>query len=203
MRTISIGVWKVGLTAKYCEYNCGNKTTGRLELVVTDGNSTTNHGAQQVIKELQDNKIRDQVIENFLKDVSESGSYQALNKGGGAPFFPSDSGIYPPGVLVYADRIHMNKAYTWYNNWKGLIELFELEPKFGVKISKSPIIPNRYYGVGAPSRVWTIILPSISQHTCFDAKTTTPAMKASLSAMAKDYASPHLKVELATLGVAV
>lgn len=202
MRTVDIGVWKVGLTAKYGEYNCGNKTTGRLELVVTDGKSSTNHGSQQVIKELGDDTIRDKIIKNFLDDVSDKGSHIALNKGCG--FFPSDPGIYPPGVLLYCDSIRMDKSITWYNNWKGLIEVFETESKFGVTILKSPIIPNVYYGPAKPSRVWTILLPKVAVHACFDRKTTSVAMKDNLTSLAQYGAvSLRLRTELKELGIAV
>lgn len=202
MRTTDIGVWKVGLMAKYGEYNCGNKTTGRLELVVTNGKSNTNHGSQQVIKELQDDKIRDKIIKNFLEDIVDHKSHIALKDG--CSFFPSDGGVYPPGVLLYADSIRMDKSITWYNNWKGLIEVFETESKFGVTILKSPIIPNVFYGPGKPSRVWTILLPKVAIHACFDRKTTSAAMKETLTAIAQHGCeSKILKAELKELGIAV
>lgn len=201
MRTVDIGVWKVGLTAKYGEYNCGNKTTGRLELVVTDGKSNTNHGSQQVIKELTNDKTRNKIITNFLEDVGDSSSHIALNKG--CSFFPGDGGVYPPGVLVYCDAVRMDASYTWYNNWKGLIAVFEAESKFGVIVLKSPIIPNKYYGPGKPSRVWTLVLPSISKHVCFDKKHVTNEMRNSLTGLIQAKAvDDGLRAELKELGVA-
>jgi hypothetical protein len=202
MRTTTVGAWKVGLTATYGEYNCGNKTTGRLALVVTDGKSNINQGSQKVATELEDPKIRDEVIGNFLKDIDDRSTHIPLNSG--CKFFPGDHGVYPPGILMYADAVRMDKSYKWYNNWKALIEVFETEPKFKVVILKSPILPNRYYGPSKPSRVWTIVLPTISKHVCFDKKHVTAEMKDNLTGLVGYAAeSKLLKAELSSLGIAV
>lgn len=199
MKTCVIEGKNVGLTAKYGEYNCGNKTVGRLELLVTELGSKTNLGGGIIAHELAKEKIRDKIIENYLADLLRADTFIPLKDG--APFFPTDSGKYPPGVLIYADNIRMNKAFTWWNNWKGLIEVFENEPKFGVVVLKSPILPNKYYGTGAPSRVWTLVLPSISEHICYDKQRTTKEMLAALTSIKLSYGSPHLNKELASLGV--
>lgn len=201
MNKHKVGKYNVWLSALYGEYNCGNKTVGRLQLHVNNGDDPVDVGSGVIAKELEDPKIRDAIIFNYLEDLNQRATFKALKDG--CPFFPLDSGVYPPGVLIYCDAIHMNKSFTWYNHWKGLIEVFETEPKFGVVVLKSPILPNRYYGPSKPSRIWTLVLPSIAKDICFDKASVTPGMKVSLSAIAKNYAhSPILKHELTTLGIA-
>lgn len=200
MRTTKVGDYLVNLTALYGEYNCGNKTTGRLELVVTVPKSSTNVGAAAIHKELESNKLRDVIIFNFLRDLDERTTFIPLRDG--CKFFPHDTGVYPPGVLIYADRVVMNKSYTWYNNWKGLIEVFETESKFGVVVIKSPILANKYYGPSAPSRVWTLVLPAISQHVCWDKDNISKDMKKSLEELAGQVSTSKLLTkELKALGV--
>ena len=198
MNTIKIGNYKVGLKAVYGEYNCGNKTVGRLELVVTEGASRTNLGWTVVKDQLEEVKIRDAIIENYLKDLDESSTFTTLMAG--SPMFPNDSGTYRPGTLIYMDSVSYNYSYKWYNHWKALIALFETEPKFGVVVLKSPILPNRFYGTDRPSRIWTLVLPCIAKDICFDKKSTTPEMRASLAEYA-EYVPEHWKKELKSLGV--
>ena len=81
------------------------------------------------------------------------------------------------------------------------MRVFEAEPKFGVVVLKSPIIPNRYYGPGKPSRVWTMILPSISKHICWDRKSVSKEIMHSLKSTLSAYADAPLKEELKGLGV--
>lgn len=193
MRTTKVGKYTVGLEAVYGEYNCGNKTVGRLKLVVSEG------GQGLIVEELKTTKIRDAVIENYVRDLGDSNTFKSLNTN--SLMFPNDSGTYPPGVLIYADRIQMNKSFTWYNNWKGLIEVFDTEPKFGVVVLKSPIIPNKLYGIATPSRVWTLLLPGVASKAVYD-KGTVGEMKPYLVDIAKSYCTPHLAKELEALGVA-
>lgn len=199
-KTKKIGEYTVQLTSAFGEYNCGNKTCGRLELTCKDKEGI-NQGGGIIADELKKVSVRDEIIQQFLDSLTLLGTFKPLNKGGGQAFFPSDSGIYPPGILIYADRIHMNQSYTWWNNWKGLLEVFESEEKFGVVVLKSPILPNKYYGTSAPSRVWTIVLPAISKHVCFDKKHVSPEMASSLKTIMNAYGSPALIKEIKSLGV--
>lgn len=199
-KTTNIGEYAVQLTSAFGEYNCGNKTCGRLELICKD-KAGTNQGGGIIAEELKKVAVRDKIIQNFLESLTLQETYKPLNKGGGQAFFPNDGGTYPPGILIYADRIHMNQSYTWWNNWKGLLEVFENEDKFGVVVLKSPILPNRYYGTGAPSRIWTIVLPSIAKHICYDKKHVSPEMASSLKTVMNAYGSPLLNKEIKALGV--
>lgn len=202
MRTMKINDFTVGLKAVFGEYNCGFKTCGRLELVVTKGASKTNLGAQQINAELKEVKIRDQIVGNFLEDLKDSSTYKTL-KDGAAEFWPTDSGTYPPGALIYIDSINYDAGITWYNNWRGLISLFETENKYGVVVVTSPVLPNRFYGTGKPSRIWTICLPSISEHICFDKASTSAAMKNSISNTIRPATPKHWVKEFKALGVGI
>lgn len=201
MRTTTVNGFNVGLKAVYGEYNCGFKTCGRLELVVTKGADKTNLGFQQVNEELKEIKIRDKIVDNFLEDLKDHSTFKSL-KSGAPEFWPTDSGIYPPGALIYIDSINYDAAYTWYNNWRGLISLFETEPRFKVTVVASPVLPNRYYGTSRPSRIWAICLPSISQHVCFDKKSTTEEMKASIAEAIRPSTPKHWVENFKSLGVA-
>lgn len=199
MKKTKVGEYQVYLTAKYGEYNCGNKTVGRLELIVDNAEGVNQTGGT-ISQDLEKSSYRDKIIKVYLDSLSDAKTFVKLCDN--SPMFPNDTGTYPPGVLIYADRIHMNKAYRWWNNWKSLIEVFETEPKFGVVVLKSPIIPNKYYGTGAPSRIWTLVLPSISEHICYDKKSTTKEMLAALTSVKAVYSTPYLNKELESLGVA-
>ena len=200
MRTITVEGYTVGLQAKYGEYNCFSKTCGRLELVVTKPDSKTNLQGNAIKDSLAKTTTRDKIITNFLADLDDSSTFGSLASG--APFFPGDTGHYRPGILVYIDRIAMNQSFTWWNNWKALIEVFETEPKFGVVVVKSPIVKSRYYGESAPSRVWNMFLPTVSNTLCTDKGHVPAAMKSALKDVAASYSTPLLKEELKKLGIA-
>ena len=200
MRTLEVNGFKAGLKAVYGEYNCGFKTCGRLELVVTKGDNKANMGYQKINEELKDEKIRDQIVFNFLEDLKSTSTFKSLSEGA-TEFWPHDGGTYLPGALIYVDSINYDSAIKWFNNWRGLIALFETEPKFNVTVVASPILPNRFYGTGRPSRVWTICLPSISEHVCFDNKRTTAPMKASIANYVKPSTPKHWAKEFEALGV--
>lgn len=200
--TTKVGEYNVRLSAKFGEYNCGNKTTGRLALVVTKtDDDTTNYGPSVILDELKNPDIQKAIITVFLKDLDKSSNYTTLKDG--APFFENDTGKYTPGLLVYMDRITHDKGYTWYNNWKGLMEHFETHPEFGVVVLKSPILPNRFYGTSAPSRVWMVVLPTISKHIALDKDHISTEMKNALLGLKKSkQTSALLDEELKQLGVA-
>lgn len=200
MKTVKIGEFSARLVSQFGEYNCGNKTCGRLTIEALKEGDTTNYGAANIEKELEQESIRDEIVKNFLADIDKSTAYSSLNTGAGQ-YFPTDTGHYRPGVLMYADRVAMGKHIKWYNNWKGLIELFETEPKFEVRVFKSPILPNVFYGTSAPSRMWIIALPTVSKHICYDKEHVTNEMRTNLVAVRKHYGSPVLNQELEQLGI--
>lgn len=177
-------MYDVHLQAVYGEYNCGNKTTGRLTLIVTKQGDSTNVGAAPIADILKDVSLRNEIIKDYLHNLSQASTYKALNSQG-TEFFPTDTGTYPPGVLMYADSVDMPQGYMWYNNWKALIDTFEMNPDFGVVVLKSPIMPNRFYGPSKPSRVWTIVLPSIAKHICWDKYSVSEEMKKNLESVRK------------------
>lgn len=199
MKTQKVGGFTVHLKSVYGEYNCGNKTVGRLELVVKDKDDGA-ASAFQIGAELNSKKVRDAVIKDYLHNMTLKETFTQLKEG--SLMFPQDTGTYVPGILVYADRIMMNQSYTWYNNWKALIEIFEKNPDFGVTVIKTPILPNKFYGVSAPSRVWTICLPGVAEFIAWDKKAAKP-MLTYLKSIWESYSSPLLKGELETLGAAV
>ena len=197
MKYTVVDGYDVALKCEFGEYNCGNKTVGRLSLEVTKKGQKFDGGV--IGEALEKKSIQDKILKNFFEWINDGSTYKSLKEGLGN-IWPTDSGHYTPGVLIYADRIAFNKGFRWWNNWKGLIKLFEDRPELNVVVIKSPILPNKFYGTGAPSRVWTIVLPSISKHVCLDGK-CTPEMKASLKSVLDNYADENLAKEIKAMGI--
>lgn len=171
--------YSVRLVSLYNEYNCAVKMCGRLgtEVKTSDG---INHNYFPIADELRDTKIKDNLIKDFIDSWSNKDSFKPLKSS--SQVFPNDSGTYLPSMLLYADRVDGGGRAEWYNNWRGLINLFESEPKWGVRVFKLPVFSNRTYGVGAcASRVWGIIPPPLNQ--CVLAGPITDGFKGSLKSV--------------------
>lgn len=191
--------YNVSLASKFGEYNCGHKTCGRLSLVVKDssGKVVTTLGAGTFKSQLDTPAVRDGIISEFLATIDNNGCGMYGQLKSNSPFFPTDTGTYRPGTLFYADRID-DKGLEWYNNWKALLPHLERNKAFGCKVWKSPILVNRFYGVGSPSRIWLVFLPGVAKYMKDDFSPTAEVVTGAKSTAAYS-CSPELQQEIQKL----
>lgn len=161
--------FRAKLTTKWVNYNCGVRLPGHLRLRY----SALQGGNVQELEHLPYSfqseaaalvgASQDLIIDAFVKELANRESYPMLRDNN--PLFPHDQGRYLPAVVMIPDRLLVyGTVLAPLTSWRHLIRYLELNPKFNVGVSRSPIFQNPAYGSEHLSAVWTLTFPHQRQY---------------------------------------
>jgi hypothetical protein len=146
----------VKLTCKSMPYNCGTKLIGRLTTVWGSGGPGRWIGQDKEV--ILDNN-KEALIKEFIAWLGMPSSHPPLSLGGHNPFFPTDGGLYPVSLLLYADAANKH-GYKWWSDMQALITEELTKPMYGCTIQSMLKYHNKVYGTNRPSCLWGIFLPT-------------------------------------------